>query len=80
MDIKDVVEQAYKNGYEDGKKETAREILTAISEERYFYWDSCDCGKDETYWRNVSVERTLQELAEKYSCYQIVDNSNKREN
>ena len=27
MDIKDAVEQAYKNGYEDGKKEMAREIL-----------------------------------------------------
>ena len=32
MDIKDVAEQAYKNGYEDGKQEKAKEIFQELYE------------------------------------------------
>ena len=30
MDFKDVAEQAYKNGYEDGKKEAVRDIIVDL--------------------------------------------------
>lgn len=32
MDVKDAVEQAYKNGYEDGKKEMAKTIFQDLYE------------------------------------------------
>ena len=48
------------------KSDTAREILTAIKEDKSGYWDSCDCGKEELHWRDKCVEDTLHMIAEKY--------------
>ena len=48
------------------KSDTAREILTAIKEDKSGYWDSCDCGKEELHWRDKCVEDTLRMIAEKY--------------
>ena len=56
MDIKDIAEQAYKKGYEDGRKEMAEELL------RYLY---------EKASANISGKLKLtryqiEQLAEKY--------------
>lgn len=56
MDIKDIAEQAYQHGYEDGRKEMAEEIL------RYLY---------EKASANISGKLKLtryqiEQLAEKY--------------
>ena len=47
-------------------KDTAKEILQMIDDDRSGYWDSCDCGKDETYWRDNSIQGTLNEIKERY--------------
>ena len=31
MDVKDIAEQSYKNGYENGKKEIARELINEFA-------------------------------------------------
>ena len=50
----------------DARKETAREILQIIEDDRIGYWDSCDCGKDETYWRDNAIQGTLNEIAKQF--------------
>lgn len=50
MDVKDIAEQSYKNGYEDGKKETAREVYELS--EKY--------GSGVVFWNKI------RELAKKY--------------
>ena len=39
----------YNAGYRK-ESDTAKEILTAIKEDKSGYWDSCDCGKEELHW------------------------------
>ena len=57
MDVKDAVEQAYKNGYEDGKKETTRAFADKLLE-RYFALSSIG---------NCKLEFTaLQEIAKQF--------------
>jgi hypothetical protein len=60
-----LAEELYNAGYRK-ESDTAREILTAIKEDKSGYWDSCDCGKEELHWRDKCVEDTLRMIAEKY--------------
>ena len=55
----------YTIGYRK-ESDTAREISTAIKEDKSGYWDSCDCGKEELHWRDKCVEDTLRMISEKY--------------
>ena len=56
----------YEVGYEFGSKETAEKIIQMINDDRWGYWDSCDCGKDETYWRDGNIQGTLNEIAKEF--------------
>ena len=65
-DLQDDFDNLLAEGKQQAVKDTAKEILTAIKEDKSGYWDSCDCGKEELHWRDKCVEDTLRMIAEKY--------------
>ena len=64
-------------GVERAVKDTAKEILQMLYDDRNGYWDSCDCGKDETYWRDNSIQGTLNEIKERYGV-EVTDETRRK--